>query len=75
MKNKTNLQPQGIKTVDVRAKKTRHRHIWKYDGDHVRVCEAPIPTIESCGKEEWMTAFNGWVDAKDIIEARKEMNL
>jgi len=57
-------------------KEKKHRHIWKYStGKTVRVCEAPIPTIESCGKEEWMTAFNGWVDSEDIAKARAEMNL
>ena len=54
-------------------KKKKHKHIWKYnEGRTVRVCEAPIPTIESCGKEEWMTAFNGWVDSVEIIKSRNE---
>jgi len=30
----------------------KHKHIWKYYGNNVRICEAPIPTIESCGKIE-----------------------
>lgn len=50
----------------------KHKHIWKYDGKYVRVCEAPFPTIESCGKEEWMTVLNGWQKADDIIKARAE---
>jgi hypothetical protein len=52
-------------------KEKKHKHIWKYDGSNVRVCEAPIPTIESCGKEEWMT-INGWADSRDVIKARSE---
>jgi hypothetical protein len=30
-----------------------HKHIWKYNtASNTRVCEAPFPTIESCGKVE-----------------------
>ena len=37
----------------MKTKEKKHAHIWKYNtGGVVRVCEAPIPTIESCGKEE-----------------------
>lgn len=33
--------------------KIEHKHIWKYtEGSDIRVCEAPIPTIPSCGKVE-----------------------
>lgn len=56
---KETMTPTKLKKVD-RIKK--HKHVWKYSGGNVRVCEAPFPTIESCGKEERMT-INGWVDA------------
>jgi len=33
--------------------KKKHEHIWKYIGaGYERVCEAPIPTIPSCGRKE-----------------------
>ena len=31
-------------------KNKEHKHIWKYVGNGIRHCEAPFPTIESCGK-------------------------
>jgi len=52
-------------------KKEKHEHIWKYEGSFVRTCEAPIPTIDSCGKEEWKT-INGWADSEEVIRARNE---
>lgn len=67
----TRLKPMTKLTTKGEPKK-KHKHIWKYDGSYVRVCEAPIPTIESCGREEHMTAFNGWVNVEDIIKARNE---
>jgi hypothetical protein len=43
----------------------KHKHIWKYINNdsvkNIRICEAPFPTIKSCGmiqgKEngEWIT--------------------
>ncbi|MBI4029484.1 MAG: hypothetical protein HY376_03930 [Candidatus Blackburnbacteria bacterium] len=31
----------------------KHKHIWKYNtAKKERVCEAPFPFIESCGKKE-----------------------
>lgn len=43
----------------------KHKHIWKYrEGSNKRVCEAPIPTIESCGKEESLTPpTRDWYDS------------
>ena len=32
--------------------KKEHNHIWKYMGPFERVCEAPFPTIPSCGRAE-----------------------
>lgn len=38
-----------------------HKHIWKYrEGTNYRVCEAPFPTIESCGKIEWKNDKGEW---------------
>lgn len=56
-----------------KVRRLRHKHIWKYYGSNVRVCEAPFLTIESCGREEWMT-INGWANSKDVIKARNEIN-
>lgn len=37
----------------IKVKSKEHQHIWKYIGaGYERICEAPIPTIESCGKKE-----------------------
>ena len=41
--------------MKLNTKKTEggHNHSWKYKGaGHERVCEAPFPTIESCGEVE-----------------------
>lgn len=35
-----------------KALKKECTHIWKYMGSYERVCEAPIPTIPSCGRAE-----------------------
>ena len=44
-----------------------HTHIWKYIGDTgVRVCEAPFPTIESCGRVEWQDDRGKWVEEKKL---------
>lgn len=35
------------------TEKRKHTHIWKYLGaGYERICEAPLPTIESCGEEQ-----------------------
>lgn len=38
-------------TTNKREEK-KHNHIWKYIGSYERICEAPFPTIKSCGKHE-----------------------
>jgi len=44
----------------------KHKHCWKYIfGGKVRICEAPFPTIESCGKKEWLRHPNYWVDENE----------
>ena len=54
--------------MTINTKKKKHKHCWKYESEYNRVCEAPFPTIESCGKREKMTAFGGWVDANEMPE-------
>ncbi len=46
--------PTDIVRVEEELKMSKkHKHIWKYvPADGYRVCKAPIPTIESCGKIE-----------------------
>ena len=41
------MKPKMTKPID-----KKHKHIWKYIGPYERVCEAPFPTIKSCGKHE-----------------------
>lgn len=37
----------------IKLKPEKHKHIWKYWAQGtIRTCEAPIPTIPSCGKTE-----------------------
>lgn len=43
-------------------KNKEHTHIWKYrEGSNKRVCEAPIPTIESCGEVEIQDNKGNWI--------------
>ena len=41
----------------------KHKHIWKYNkiDTGVRICEAPIPTIPSCGEVQWKNNEGAWV--------------
>jgi len=53
----------------------KHKHIWKYStGKMVRVCESPYSKDTGCGKEEYMTAFGGWVDSEEVIKNQYELN-
>jgi len=49
-----------------KGEKKKHEHIWKYRGEYDRVCEAPIPTIESCGKIEMLPTPKPKVEGKEV---------
>ena len=67
------MKSHTVKGKDTMVKERKHKHIWKYECRNVRICEAPFPTIESCGEEQWNTAFGGWHKAEDIIKSRNEI--
>lgn len=54
-----------------------HIHIWKYlakqtngimDEPYMRVCEAPFPTIPSCGRTEVKNSKDEWVIKEDTTQ-------